>query len=106
MLLCYGVGLTTASHPLSQVVPYVQPLPRGVRGVSASVGIENAESTPVHEVILRQHSDEEVTEKVCGDNQQLTILMNELCMYVRMYVHTTFTLQLPPCRPLVMAFLT
>ena len=96
MLLCYGVWLTTAPHPLSQVVPYVQPLPRGVRGVSASVGIENAESTPVHEVILRQQSDEELTEKVCEDNQQLMILMNELCMYVCMFTphsHCNFPLQ-------------
>ena len=48
-----------------QVVPYVQPRPRGVKGVSATVSIENAESTPVYEVILRQHSDEVMTEQVC-----------------------------------------
>ena len=52
--------------------------------MSASVGIENAESTPVHEAILRQHSDEELTEKVCGDNQQLMIFMDELRMYICM----------------------
>ena len=71
--VCWTVADPTASRPLSQVVPYVQPPTRWARGVSASVGIENAESTPVHEVILRQHSDEELTEKVCGDNQQLRI---------------------------------
>ena len=49
-----------------QVVPYVQPRPRGVKGVSATVSIENAESTPVHEVILRQHSDEVMTKQVCA----------------------------------------